>query len=265
MKLWYQSMSSYRYEPVWDLYGKTLEEQCGKAARPDTEVYVTGMPVMMREIDRFRSVTYYHKNQILNNMMKAEKEGYDVFVIGCTSDTGLEEGREMVDIPIVGISQTAYHLAAMLGELFAIVSISAHSCEKYRQQVVRYGLTSKHLWGNYYFPTTEEEVAIALKNPRPVLEKFEVVAKKAIADGASVIVPHPAFIATAAFRTGLTTIDNIPVLDTISAVVKAGEMFADLKKLGIEVSRKLGVYGHPGKELLKETFKRYRPTFKIEG
>ncbi len=264
MKIWYQSASSYRYEETFDMYGQVLEEQCQRAVRPDTEVYVTGLPVMMREIDRYKSVTYYHKAQMLNHMLRAEKEGYDVFAIGCTSDTGMEEGREMLSIPVVGISQLSYYLAGMLGELFAIVTISAHFCEKYRQQVVRYGLESKHLRGNYYFPATEEEVALALRDPKPVMDKFKVVAEKAIADGASVIVPHPAFLATAAYKTGLTSLDNIPVIDTITAVVKAAEMFADLKKLGIEVSRKLGVYGHPGKELLQKTFDKYRPVFKIE-
>lgn len=264
MRIWYQSASSYRYEEAFEAYGKTLEEQCRRAARPDTEIYVTGLPVMMREIDRFKSVTYYHKIQVLNNMLRAEKEGYDVFAIGCTSDTGLEEGREMLGIPVVGISQTGYHLAAMLGELFAIVSISAHFCEKYRQQVVRYGLESKHLRGNYFFPATEEEVALALTHPEPVMDRFRVAAREAIADGASVIVPNPAFLATAAYRTGLTTLDDVLVLDTISAVVKAAEMLADLKTLGVEVSRKLGVYGHPGRELLEETFAAYRPVFRIE-
>lgn len=265
MRLWYQSASSYRYEAAFDLYGRTLEEQCRRAARPDTEIHVTGLPVMMREIDRFRSVTYYHKAQMLNHMLRAEREGYDVFAIGCTTDTGLEEGREMLEIPVVGISQTAYGLAVVLGELFAIVSISAHFCEKYRQQVVRYGFTDKHLRGNYFFPATEEEVALALRDPGPIMEKFTVAARQAIADGASVIVPNPAFLATAAYRTGLTAIDGVPVLDTITALVKTAEMFADFKRLGIEVSRKLGVYGHPGPELLKEAFEAYRPVFKIDG
>ena len=265
MRLWYQSASSYRYEETWELYGKTLEEQCKRAARPDTEVYVTGLPVMMREIDRFKSVTYFHKVQMLNNMLRAEKEGYDVFVIGCTTDTGLEEGREMLNIPVVGISQTSYCLAGMLGELFAVVSISAHFCEKYRQQIVRYGLESKHLRGNYYFPATEEEVALALKDPKPVMDKFKAVAHRAIEDGASIIVPNPAFLATAAYRTGLTELDDVLVMDTISTAVKTGEMLADLKKVGVGVSRKLNVYGHPGKELLQKTFEKYRPVFKIES
>ncbi len=264
MRLWYQSASSYRYEETWELYGKTLEEQCKRAARPDTEVYVTGLPVMMREIDRYKSVTYFHKAQMLKNMLKAEEEGYDVFVIGCTTDTGLEEGREMLKIPVASISQTSYYMAGMLGELFAVVSISAHFCEKYRQQIVRYGMESKHLRGNYYFPATEEEVALALKDPKPIVEKFKAVAQKAIDDGASVIIPSPAFLATAAYKTRLTDLNDVLIMDTISVLVKTGEMLADLKKLGVEVSRKLNVYGYLGEELRQKTFDKYRSVFKID-
>jgi Asp/Glu/hydantoin racemase len=197
-------------------------------------------------------------------MLRAEEEGYDVFVIGCTTDTGLEEGREMLKIPVASISQASYCLAGMLGELFAVVSISAHFCEKYRQQIVRYGMESKHLRGNYYFPATEEEVALALKDPKPVIEKFKAVAQRAIDDGASVIIPSPAFLATAAYKTGLTELNDVLIMDTISVLLKTGEMLADLKKLGVGVSRKLNVYGYLDKELRQKTFEKYRPVFKIE-
>ena len=51
MKIWYQSSSSYGYEPVFEEYGKTLEEQCNKIVRPDTEVHVEGIEVMVRDIE----------------------------------------------------------------------------------------------------------------------------------------------------------------------------------------------------------------------
>lgn len=264
MKIWYQSLSSYRYEPVWDEYGKTLAEQCKRAVRPGTEVYVTGTPVMVREIDRFKSIMYYHKAQAMNNMLKAEKEGFDAFVIGCTYDGGLEEGREMLSIPVVGISHTSYHMAAMLGELFATVTTGAYFAEHYRQQVERYGLSRKHLPGPYMFSASEEELAQSIKNPKPVMEKFISVAEKAVADGASVIIPNPAFLASLVYRTGLKKIGDAQVLDTVSVAVKFAEVLVDLKKIGIEVSRTLQVYGSPGKELLRESFKKYAPVFKIE-
>lgn len=79
------------------------------------------------------------------------------------------------------------------------------------------------------------------------------------------IIPVPATIYQLFYRTGgLTNIDGALILDLVAVAVKAAEMLADLRKIGVEVSRKLGVYGSPGKELLKKTFKTYAKVFKID-
>jgi len=264
MKIWYQSASSYGYESVWDEYGRTLEKQYQKIVRPDTEVHVEGIEVMVREIEEQKSLQYYQKIQSLNNMLRAEREGYDAIVIGCTLDVGLEEGRSMVDIPVVGISESSYHLAMMLGHLFAIVTSSSAFFEVFKEQTEHYGVSSKYLQGPYIYAASEEDIAVALKDPQPLMEKFKKVAEKAVADGASVIIPSPAFIATLVHRAGLTKIQDALVLDTISVAVKTAEMLVDLKKIGIEPSRCIGVYAKPDKEFRKETFESFRKVFRIE-
>ncbi len=265
MKLWYQTASSYRYEPVFDEYGKTLEEQCKRALRKDTEIYVSGVPVFMREEDRYKIIGYYHVSQILNNMLRAEKEGYDAFIIGNTLEFGLDEGRCLVSIPVVSISEVSYFMAAMLGELFAIVTTQEHFCEQYRQQVARHGLIGKYLQGNYYFLISEDELAMSVKDPMPVVNKFVTEAKKAIADGASVIVPAPGLLPPLLYKAGLTEIEGAPVLDTIGLVAKFAEMMVDLKKLGIDYSRRLGVYGSPNKEFRKQILETYSKVFRIDA
>jgi len=265
MKIWYQSATRYRYDPSQDEFGKTLEEQCRRALRPETEVYVTGVPERVEEWRFFKSLMYYHSSQFINNMLRAEKEGYDAFVIGCSFDTGLEPGRELLSIPVIGITQASLHLAAMLGELFAIVTCESHLAERYRQMIRCYGLESKHLQGNYVFPASESELIRAPKEPKPLVKKFKAAAEKAVADGASVIIPVPATIYQLFYRTGgLTNIDGALILDPVAAAMKMAEMLVDLKKVGIEVSRKLGVYGSPGKELLKKASETYAKVFKID-
>ena len=265
MKLWYQTMTSYRYDPVWDDYGKGLEEQCKRAARPDTEVYVCGVPLFGHNLDKYRFIMYYHKNQCLNNMLRAEKEGYDVFVLGCSEDPALAEGRGMLSIPVVGISQANMYVAGMLGELFAIVTSPRNLSEMYRQLVRQYGLDSKYLRGPYALDVPEPEIAQALKNPAPLAAKFKEVAKGAVADGASVIITIPAFIYNLFYRTErITNLDGATVLDPVAVAVKVGEMFADLKALGMEASKTYQVYSNPGKEIVNEILDLYAPTFRIE-
>lgn len=265
MKIWYQTMSPYRYDPDFDEYGKTIEEQCRRASRPGTEVYVEGVSVFMPEIDRFKSLMYYHTSQTVNQMLKAEKEGYDAFINGCSFDTAVDEGREMLSIPVVGIAHTNLHIAAMLGELFTIVTCEPYIAERYRQLIVRYGLQSKYLQGNYVFPIIEPDIARALKEPGPLAEKFKAVAEKAVADGASVIIPIPVHISQLFYKIGgLTNLNGALVLDPIAVAVKFAEMLVDLKKLGIEFSKTFQVYASPGRDLLMKAREMYAKVFKIE-
>src|SRR5689334_19859007 len=133
MKIWYQSASGYGFEPVWDDYGKTIEAQCAKVVRPDTEVHLTGIPVMVRDIENWRPLQYYQNAQIMNNMHRAQAEGFDAFVIGCTLDPCLGEGKSMLDIPVVGISETSYRMAMTMGRMFAVVTSSSAFVEVFAE------------------------------------------------------------------------------------------------------------------------------------
>ena len=264
MRIWLQSATSLGYDPKFDLYRESVKRSAQKVIRADTVVDVKGVKVYPIDASVSDYFDHLHNHQIFENGLQAEKEGYDAFVIGCTYDGGLEEGRELLSMPVVGISQTSYYMAAMLGELFATVTTGAHFLQHYRQQIRHYGLESKHLPGPYIFQASEEELAMAQENPEPMMEKFKVVAEKAVADGASVIIPNPAFLASLVYKTGLTRVGDATVIDTISTAVKFAEMLVDLKKIGIEVSKTLQVYGSPGKELLKESLDKYAPVFKID-
>jgi allantoin racemase len=264
MKIWYQSSSSYGYEPVFEEYGKTLEEQCNNIVRPDTEVHVEGIEVMVRDIENQKALQYFQNIQSLNNMLRAEREGYDAFVIGCTLDNAMEEGKSMVDIPVVGISEAGYHLAMMMGNLFAVVTSSSAFFEIYKKLAEKYGVANKYLQGPYIYPASEEEIAMALTDPEPLLKNFKAVAEKAVDDGASVIIPAPAFLTTLALRAGLTTINDALVLDTISVAIKTAEMLVDLKKIGIEPSRRIGVYARPDEKTRKAAFEQLGKVFKIK-
>jgi allantoin racemase len=55
-------------------------------------------------------------------VVEAEREGMDAVVIDCMDDPGLEAGRELVSIPVLGPCQAAMHLAAMLGRRFSVIT-----------------------------------------------------------------------------------------------------------------------------------------------
>jgi Asp/Glu/hydantoin racemase len=263
MRIWYQSASAYGFEPVWDEYGHTLEAQCRNVLHRDTDVHVAGIPVMVRDVENWRSLQYYQNVQVLKNMHQAEREGFDAFVIGCTLDVALAEGKSMLDIPVVGISEAANRMAMTLGRMFAIVTSSPAFTEVYGEQVERYGVASRYLRGPYVVRASEEDLATALARPGALIDMFKAVAAKAVADGASVIVPAPAFLSTLAHRAALTQVDDALVLDTVSVAVKTAEMMVGLRHAGVTPSRRIGVYARPDAALAREAYDRIGTVFSI--
>lgn len=264
MKIWYQSASAYGFEPVWDDYGRTVLAQCRRVLGADTELHLHGIPVMVRDIENWRGLQYFQNIQTLNNMRRAEAEGYDAFVIGCTLDVGLYEGRSLLDMPVIGISESAYHMAMTLGRKFAIVTSSSAFCEVYGEQLTRYGVEGRHLPGPYIVDASEEEIATALGQAGPLLDKFCATAERAVRDGASVIIPGPAFLSTLAHRAGITEVLGAPVLDTIALAAKTAEMQVALWRAGMRPARRIGAFQRPEGGWSHPAFGALRSVFRLE-
>jgi allantoin racemase len=71
---------------------------------------------------------------------RASDQGARAIIIGCFDDTGLDEARNIAACPVVGIGQAAYHLAALAGERFSVVTTLAVSIATLEENIRRYGL-----------------------------------------------------------------------------------------------------------------------------
>jgi allantoin racemase len=69
--------------------------------------------------------SYYHNSlasvNVHERIKQAEKEGYDGVVIACYGDPGIEGAKEIIDIPVVGITEASYALAKLLCTKFLVV------------------------------------------------------------------------------------------------------------------------------------------------
>lgn len=57
--------------------------------------------------------------------LAARRGQYDAAVIAVFGDPALEAAKLLLDVPVIGLSEAAFHAAAMLGRRFGIVSFSA--------------------------------------------------------------------------------------------------------------------------------------------
>ena len=99
MKLWYQSMSR---QTEWGGYPRVLRGILDKVRDPDTEIHVAGITEIGGTGDQFRYLEYLETGEVLKNVHRAVREGFDAFLIGNIADPGLQEAREIADIPGAG-------------------------------------------------------------------------------------------------------------------------------------------------------------------
>lgn len=77
---------------------------------------------------------------LLELVKKASGEKASAVIIGCADDTGLAAARAIADCPVLGIGQAAYHMAAMAGARFSVVTTLPVSIPVLEDNITAYGL-----------------------------------------------------------------------------------------------------------------------------
>ena len=126
MKVWEQGLVATYSIPG---YKELILDHYKQYQRPDTEVVIHGVrdavnPTSVEIAGRAVNYAYlhrFHDNQILKNVLRAEREGFDAVILGVLQDPALREARAIVDIPVVGYGEVSMLTACMLGAKFAFV------------------------------------------------------------------------------------------------------------------------------------------------
>lgn len=115
-----------------------------------------------------------HVQSILDNALRAEAGGYDVFALGSVQDPGLEEARSLVDIPVVGYGEAAMHFACLLGSRFAVIAFQAGFDQMMDLRIKKLGLAERAL------PTAlmEADFADVGKAPRRLFRASSTSARR---------------------------------------------------------------------------------------
>ncbi len=66
--------------------------------------------------------------------------GCDAVVIGASIDSGLRAAREMLAVPVLGLTESALHVACLTGGRFGTITLSRRSAYPLREMVEAYGL-----------------------------------------------------------------------------------------------------------------------------
>ncbi|QCP87422.1 HyuE hydantoin racemase [Cereibacter sphaeroides] len=113
--------------------------EAARAAAPEHEILgwtnADGPPAIQGPEDGAAAVA-----GILRLLPEARAAGAEAIVLACFDDTGLAEVRAAASCPVLGIGQAAFHLAALLGHRFSVVTTLPVSVPVIEENLRGYGL-----------------------------------------------------------------------------------------------------------------------------
>lgn len=234
-------------------YFSLLRQLFTKVMRSDASVDIKSVkPGIRRAFDG--SNPYFmmlNKREIVEQVISAEKEGYDAAVVGNFLDGGVTEARSVVSIPVVGPGEATLHYACLLGNRFGVVTLDDKQMVSSIEVMLRsYGLGDRAIpcdvrsieLPNY------EVFARGLKEPHMLADSVLDQAKHCVADGAEVVVVGSAGLGPACTISGVTKVPEggVPILDCVTIALKTAEIMAELKsRVGLLPASRVGLYAPP--------------------
>lgn len=179
----------------------------------------------------------HHSAQVLfsghfaQSAVRAEREGYDAWVIAAGQDPGLRDARHLAAIPTLGYGESAFFLSAMTGQRFGLLGFMPPLEEPIRANIRRYGLDSS-LSGYEVVPGGWDSVHRALEGDfDSFVELYSAAAGRAARAGAEVIVPAEGIPNEILWHLGIHELHGLPVVDPAGLAVKLAETLVRLGEL----------------------------------
>ena len=257
MRIWLQSATAIGKDPQWQHYENAVKNRAQEVARPGTTVDFHGVGVMAPGLDRSSYIEFANTPQIINNALKAEKEGYDAFAFTCMLDPGFFELREVIDMPIAFAFESVCHVASLLAPKFALMAENDIILRRLTGYAKHHHGLGERLVPGGCFRATMGQIANSFHDPEPLLKELQPIASKAGEQGADMLITTCAILNMVLVANGIKEIEGIPFLDSVGTTVKMAEFLVDLKNMGIDrVNR--GLYTRLTKEQLLAVRKLYK-------
>lgn len=264
MRIWEQGLVATYSLPG---YKELVLEHYAQYKRPDTEIVVHGVrdetgaaaARIAGQAVKYAYLHRFHDNQVLRNVQRAEREGFDAVIIGVVQDPGLQEAKSIVDIPVLGYGEVSMHTACMLGERFTFVAINPEMDPLVRAQIRSHGLEGRSA-PTAYMDCGYQDLRDAVQGkPERFLEAFHGAARRAIeAHGVDVLLPGQTIIAELLWKAGIRRLDDAVVLDPRLPLLRMAELLVELRRAGIGISRRGYYCAKPPADLLRAVREFYR-------
>ncbi len=211
-----------------------IGEEARRIASPSTEITLMTAELGVAYIEtRFEAMIGAYATAELAARHAAQ---HDAMIVAAFGDPGLTALREVLDIPVLGLTESALMSACMLGQRFSIIAISRRISAWYRETVQANSLLERLA----SIRTLDQRVQNIGSIQNDHAEELKALCMQAIEqDGADVLIIAGAPLAGLA-RTIAADIP-VPLVDGVSSAVRHAE---SLFALGTSAP-KLGSFAHP--------------------
>ena len=169
-------------------------------------------------------------------------------MIACFDDTGLDAARCILDAPVVGISEAAFHMASLIAPRFSVVTTLSRSVSPIEHNLGKYGLASRCARVRAAEVAVLDLEDMASDAYAHISNEIRLALKE---DRAEAIVLGCAGMTDLAAR--LSQEHGVPVIDGVGAAVK---LIESLAALGLTTSKRV-TYARP----LPKTYAGAVPNF----
>jgi len=255
IRLWNQSVTELRRDSS---YSKALVNRAQILFDGEVSVDTFGLPPGSYEGGQTASalisnayVFHQMMSHFIDQAVRAEREGYDAFIVGTFADPFVTEIRAAVDIPVLSALETSLLVGCTLGQKVALVTTSPNVIGMIRRSIDTYQLGARVSDVVAVDPPLlGPELHGSFEAPAASIERFERAARAVLANGADVLVPAEGILAVMLAERGYSRFENAPVLDVYGATWGYAQMLVNLRKrAGIATSRR-GRYQQPNAEFI---------------
>lgn len=244
MRIWFQSATEL--DPAGP-YATALRAHAARVVQPGTVVDVYGVPPgswggqLPSALFGFPAIFLAVLGPaFLRNAVRAEREGYDVFIVGTFIEPYLREVRSAVSIPVASSLEATLLVGCSSAQTIGLVTINGALRTILQASIDRHRLGTRVGGILTLDPELDEAGAIALlADPAPGLAAFTTAARRAVEAGSDAIIPAESILATLTAREGLHEVDGAAVLDAIAIPVAYAEMLVTLhRRAGLRTGRR---------------------------
>ncbi len=155
------------------------------------------------------------------DLIASEAAGCDAVIVAASTDSGLRAAREMLAVPVLGLTESALHVACLTGGRFATVTLSRRSGHLLREMIDGYGFAAR-CCAQHVVDATPMQL---LERPDEVAEMIAAAAAATV--DADVIVLVGAVMAAMPARIQARV--PVPVVEGVSCAVALAEALVRLR------------------------------------